>query len=293
MKRETDFRLFGIFGFPLSHTLSPAMQEAAFSALGLKAYYTVFELDLPRFHRAMKHLGCFLPEGFNVTVPYKEKVIPYLDRLTPKAKAIGAVNTVFRDRGRWAGTNTDVDGFLISLKKDARFRPRGKKVLILGAGGGARAVCYGLASEGALLVMMTDLYLEKAEKIIRDFRPLFPKTRFVKIACDAENLQKALADVHLVVNATAVGLKPSDPVLLQPSWIPKGKAKKKMLFYDLIYRPARTPFLKIAARRGHRISNGLGMLLYQGAYAFEHWTRKKAPVSVMRKALDRALKEQK
>jgi shikimate dehydrogenase len=291
MKKTEELRLYGIFGYPLSHTLSPAMQEAGFEACGWKVHYLVFELELPAFRETLKGLPNFLLDGFNVTVPYKEQIIPFLDVLTPKARAIGAVNTVYRQGRKWAGTNTDVDGFLRSLMMDGGFRPRGCKVLLLGAGGAARAVLYGLASEGAKSIIVTDLMKEKAETLIRHFQPLFPRTVFATIPCLENELEESLQTADLVVNATTVGLKASDPVLLKPAWIPKAKTGRRMFFYDLIYQPSRTAFLKNAAAKGHKISNGLGMLLYQGAAGFEHWSGRKAPVEVMRRALMTALKE--
>jgi shikimate dehydrogenase len=201
------------------------------------------------------------------------------------------VNTVYRQGKKWAGTNTDVDGFLRSLMSDGGFRPRGCDALLLGAGGAARAVLYGLASEGIKTITVTDIMEEKAGSMVRHFQPLFPRTIFSTIPCREKELKESLIKSDLVVNATTVGLKASDPVLLKPSWIPKAKRGSQRFFYDLIYKPSKTAFLKNAAAKGHKISNGLGMLLYQGAAGFEHWTGQRAPVDVMRRALTKALKE--
>ncbi len=291
MTQRENFRLFGIFGYPLSHTLSPAMQEAGLRHYGRKDSYLVFELSLENFRKTMKSLGSILLDGFNVTVPYKQTVIPYLDGVTEKARWIGAVNTVYRTKGKWLGTNTDADGFVRSLKEDGRFRPKGKTVLLLGAGGASRAVSYGLAREGAKRIFVTDVCEEKAEEVTRHFRPIFPRTDFVKIGESPVRLKEVLRGADLVINATTVGLKPADPPVIPEAWIPAAKKNKRIFFYDLIYHPSRTALLRAAARKGHRTSNGLGMLLYQGASAFECWTGEKAPVSVMRKALKKALKE--
>lgn len=291
MSKKDRLRLFGIFGYPLSHTLSPSMQEAAFRFYGWKDPYLVFELSPAAFQKAMRGLRSILLDGFNVTVPYKEKVIPYLDVLTEKARLIGAVNTVYRKAGKWFGTNTDVDGFLRSLKEDGGFRPKGKRILLLGAGGAARAVTYGLAHEGAKSITITDLHEEKADAVIGHFRLIFPRTVFLKIRGEETPLRETLREADLVVNATTVGLKASDRALLAREWIPKASGKRRIFFYDLIYHPSRTRLLREAAGKGHRTSNGLGMLLYQGAYAFEYWTGQKAPVAVMKKALLKALKE--
>ena len=140
MKQDPAFKLYGIFGYPLSHTLSPAMHEAAFRKLGIDANYIVLELIPEAFKKLMRKASRLSLSGFNVTVPYKETVMPFLDEVHPEARAIGAVNTVYRKGKRWIGTNTDMEGFLMALMKDGGFRPRGKRAVILGAGGAARAV---------------------------------------------------------------------------------------------------------------------------------------------------------
>lgn len=285
------FNLFGIFGYPLGHTLSPAMQEAAFVHQGIKAYYLALELDLSDFRQTMRWLSRLQLKGFNVTVPYKEEVLPYLDDLTPEARAIQAVNTVFIQGRRWVGANTDVYGFLRSLKEEGKFSPRRRKALIFGAGGSARAAIYGLAKEGIQRIQIANRSRWRAKKIIRDMSTLFPRTEFKMIPLQKEYLSKSLNEVDLVINATSVGLSAQDPVLVKPSWVPKADSRKRLLFFDLVYRPSRTPFLKIAESRGHRVLNGRGMLLFQGARAWEYWTGKKAPVHVMRRTLEKALKE--
>ena len=288
-KNSENLRLFGIFGNPLAHTLSPVMQEAAFERTGWKAHYLAFEFGPKDFRKAMIGLSRFLIEGFNLTVPYKQTVMPYLDALTPEARAVGAVNTVFRRGRRWVGANTDGDGFLTSLQKEGKFVPRGKRILVLGAGGAARAVVYGLASRGAGKIRIAARRKGRAARIARDFRKAFPKTGFEILEGPFEKLGPAFQDSDLVVNATPLGLKKKDPSPVPENVIP-GKGKK-ILFFDLIYDPAPTSFLKTAAQKGHRTLGGLGMLLFQGARAFEYWTGKKAPVIEMRRSLEAALKE--
>ncbi len=287
-KNSENLRLFGIFGNPLAHTLSPVMQEAAFERIGWKANYLAFDFSPRDFHEAMTGLSRFPLEGFNLTVPYKQTVMPYLDALTPEARAVGAVNTVFRQGRRWIGANTDVHGFLTSLQEEGEFMPRGKKILVLGAGGAARAVVYGLASRGAGKIRIAARRKGRAAPIVRDFRKAFPKMVFEILEGPFEKLKPAFQDSDLVVNATPAGLKKGpSPV---PGNVIPGKGKK-ILFFDLIYDPTPTSFLKAAAQKGHRTLGGLGMLLFQGAKAFEYWTGKKAPVREMRRALEEALKE--
>lgn len=259
------------------------MQEAAFAAAGVKAFYGAFELELAQFHRALKSPKSLALEGFNITVPYKRAVMRHLDKVLPEAKAIGAVNTAFRRGGKWTGANTDVNGFLLSLKHEGRFNPRNKNVLIFGAGGAARAVLYGLAKAGAKQIVILNRHEAKAKKLIQEFQKQFPKTLFDtggEACCEIDS-------ADLVVNATSLGLKKKDAVVVSPSLIPK--AGKKKLFFDLIYHVPQTPFLKAAKQKGHRALGGLGMLLFQGAEAFQLWTGRKAPVSVMRRALVEAL----
>lgn len=264
------------------------MQEAAFQALGLKAFYSVFDLEPSDFHKALKKLRLFSVEGFNVTVPYKEAVMKYLDGLSPEARAIGAVNTVFQKGRKWVGANTDVTGFLTSLKAEGRFLPRNKKALVFGAGGAARAVLYGLAKEGVSEIFVVNRHPERAKKLVRDFEGQFSKTTF-HVCPFAGAVKDLIAEADLVVNATSVGLKPQDRLCV-PSWIPAaGKTPK--LFFDLIYHPAKTNFLSAASKKGHRILGGAGMLLFQGAEAFRLWTGKRPPVNVMRKALLGAIAE--
>ena len=270
-----DFSLYGIFGFPLGHTLSPVMQEAAARALGLKVFYLPFEASRKDFFRLMRRLADLVLDGFNVTVPYKEDVCRFLDRLEPSARAIGAVNTAVRRSGHWTGFNTDVTGFLTALKKEGRFKIRGKRILILGAGGSARAVAYGLAKRGAKAITLANRTKSRARKIVKRFQKLFPGVEFL-----GTGLGACPVGVDLVVNATSVGLRPRDRALVRPSDFPR-----RTLFVDLIYKPAETNLLRRARQSGHRTLNGLGMLLYQGAEAFRLWTGRRAPVSVMRVVL--------
>lgn len=286
------FQLYGIFGDPVRHTLSPAMQEAAFASCGIKAYYLALELRPSEFRKLMRKLPHLVLAGFNVTVPFKEEVIPYLDQLTSEAKAVGAVNTVFRKGKKWMGANTDVDGFVASLKKEARFNPKGKNAFVLGAGGAARGVIFGLCREGVKSIWVANRHLGRAQRLVKEMKNYFPRIHWEATNLSKNSIKAAFDSTDLVVNATSVGLSSKDALLIPSSLIPKAK-ERKLVFFDLIYHPPVTPFLKEAKRKGHRILNGAGMLLYQGAKAFEYWTQKKAPVPQMRNALREALKERK
>ncbi|MFZ5801819.1 MAG: shikimate dehydrogenase [Candidatus Omnitrophota bacterium] len=288
MKSPAGFKLYGLFGHPLGHTLSPAMHEAAFARAGIAAHYIVLDLLPKDFKKTLRSISRSPLSGFNVTVPYKEAVMPHLTAVRPAARAIGAVNTVFRQGKRWIGTNTDMEGFLITLVRDAKFRLRGKKAVVLGAGGAARAVVYGLGREGIGSILVADCVPRKAARIVGDMRKLFRKTAFAQSPAGSAEVRTAVLNADLVINATPLGLKPSDPRVIPADWVPPARAGKKC-FMDLVYNPPQTPFLRDAAKKGHRTLNGLGMLLYQGARAWELWTGKKAPVEVMRESLQAAL----
>lgn len=286
--KQEDWKLYGIAGHPLAHSLSPAMQESAFGACGIRAFYLVLDFQPAGFRRVLRRLGKLPLSGFNVTVPYKEAVLPYLDLVSEEARRIGAVNTVYRKGRRWLGTNTDVSGFVRSLAEEGKFRIRGSRVLVLGAGGACRAVIYGLARQGAAFIALANRRPERAARLVREFRKIFPRTHFESGPLAASFLKPQLENCSLAVNATSLGMKASDPELFPRAWIPRKKTGPK-LFMDLIYSPRETRFLRGARLRGHRTLNGVGMLVGQGAKAFEIWTGCKAPVSVMRRALETAL----
>lgn len=279
-------KIFGIFGYPLKHTLSPAMQNAAFREIGLSAGYLAFELDPRTFRNVAKQLACTPLQGFNVTIPYKELILPYLKKVSPEAVMIGAVNTVKRRGNAFWGYNTDVFGFRRSLRETG-VKPAGKKIVILGAGGAARACVAGLIQENARAISLfnPDFDFDRARKLKRHFEEKIRRPLISIFKIEASALKRELEGASVLINATSVGLKKEDPVLITPGLLPK----KKILVFDLIYKPAETPLLRLARLKGHKTRNGLEMLLYQGAKAFEIWTARKAPVKLMRQALLSAL----
>ncbi len=284
--------LYGIFGDPLTHSLSPAMQERAFSHSGIQARYLVLPMGKKFFLSALSKPDRFPLQGFNVTIPYKETVISCLDKVSEEALRIGAVNTVYRRGRRLLGTNTDVFGFLQSLQKDAGFKVKAKKAVVLGAGGAARAAVYGLAMAGASEVAVFNRDAGRAGKMAGHFAKFFPKTKILGRALTDTGLGDALKASDLVVNATSLGLKKGDGLPVPEKILPgTGQGVSRKLFYDMIYSPPETDFLRAARRKGHSVLNGAGMLVYQGAQAFEFWTGRKAPVREMREALLAALCE--
>ncbi len=282
---DPDLRVYGIFGYPLAHTVSPAIQNCAFDFYGLKSIYFAFERPRARFRYLMRNLKSLLLDGFNVTVPYKETVISYLDGLSREAKLIGAVNTVKKEGRRWVGYNTDSYGFLAGLKS-AHFKAKGKSAVILGAGGSARAVSFALASNEIKEVSIANRSSFRARSLVQKFKTLFPKVKWQVLSLGGHDFKKVLSQADLIVNATKVGLKTKDSPLVPSGYFPR----RKILVYDLIYRPSETQLLKRASRLGHRTVNGETMLIYQGAKAFQIWTGKSAPIQKMKRAFQDAIR---
>ncbi len=274
-------KIYGIFGHPVEHTFSPGMHNAAFKKLGMNACYVPFSVPPERLADAAKAVVSLGLCGLNVTVPHKERIIPYLDDLSEEARLIGAVNTIEVNNGRLVGHNTDGRGFLRALKEQSKFNPRGKKFLFIGSGGAARAVGFSLALAGAGKIVFRDLDTEKAALLAHDIQE---KTGVDAESIAEERLEGSAAVADCLINATPLGLKKTDPLPLSRTLI-----SKSHLICDLVYNPPETPFLKAAKTLGAQKFSGLGMLLYQGVIAFEIWTGKKAPVPVMKSALRRQI----
>ena len=256
----------GILGHPVGHSLSPAMHRAALAARGIAGSYERLDTPPERLRERLEEVRRHF-RGVNVTVPLKEQVLSLLDEVDPAARAIGAVNTVVVEKGRLVGYNTDAPGFLKSLEEAG---VEGRRALVLGAGGAARAVVYALLRAG-WEVGVANRTRERAERLVAELggRVVGPE---------------AAREADLVVNATSVGLEDPAATPLQAELFPqRGYA------VDLVYRPLWTRFLREAKARGLGALDGLGMLLWQGAIAFELWTGEEAPVEVMRSALRAAM----
>lgn len=266
-------RLF-LIGYPITHSLSPAMQNAALNAVGLDWRYELLPAtvdELPGAAARLRRADC---AGANVTTPHKEAIIAFLDDLGDAARKTGAVNTVLKRDGRLIGENTDIEGFMQALR-DAGIRPRNTRVVLLGAGGAARAVGFGLAEAGARRIVILNRSWMRAQQLVEMLRTHFPRLSL------AINANDALNDADIVVNATPVGMSPNvhDSPMPPGTSCPRGAAA-----IDLVYHPAETRFLRDAARSGARTLGGrfaLSMLVYQGAAAFKLWTGYAAPVRVM------------
>lgn len=274
--------VYGIFGYPVTHTFSPGMQNTAFQALGIDACYLPFAVRPEALGDAVRSMRVLGIHGLNITVPHKERVIPHLDELSEEARLIGAVNTIEVREGKLVGHNTDGRGFLRSLREDARFRPKGRRFLFIGSGGAARAVGFSLALAGAAWIRFIDLDREKAAALAGDIRS---RTGADAAAIEEDALSGTAREADALINATPLGLKKADPLPLHPRHLRKGH-----LVCDLVYNPPVTPLLKAARAAGAKRMPGLGMLLFQGVIAFEIWTGRKAPVEKMRSALKRQIR---
>lgn len=270
-------RLAGVVGWPVAHSLSPAMHNAAFQALGLDWVYAPFAVPPERLADAVRGLAALGFVGANFTIPHKQTVMDLVDEVSPAARAIGAANTlVFGDRT--TADNTDWSGFLRSLR-DVGCDPAGQRCLVLGAGGAARAVVYALASVGADIVVL-NRSVERSAALLADLDQLFPAARLQSLPLVAL-ADEAAAHPYLVVNTTSLGMVPRVETSPWPSDVP---IPADTTVYDLVYNPLATRFLREAKASGARAVDGLGMLVHQGAIAFETWTGVAAPTDVMYKA---------
>lgn len=284
MRFTAAAKLFVLFGDPVEHSLSPAMQNAALQAAGIDGLYIPWRVkgtNLPTAFESLRGMENF--GGANVTLPHKEQAVALVDTLTQEAASVGAVNTVVARGGRLLGANTDGQGFLRSLHEEADFLPRGKPAVILGAGGAARAVSVSLAEAGVKEIVIVNRAIERAQLLAECMNRDIGASA-IGLGLDDPRMPAMVRDCALVVNATSVGLNPSDPPPIDPTLLRSG-----VLVYDLIYRPRETALLREAKQRGCRVLGGLGMLLYQGALAFELWTGQKPSEEAMRQALVAAI----
>ncbi len=269
--------VYGVLGFPVTHSLSPYMQNAAFKALGIPAVYKLFEVA----PSGLEEFFCSLEKnhirGLNVTIPYKERAMDFvtLPVESNHLHQVKAINTIVFDNGAWSGFNTDIPGFARHVRE--YIDPAKKRAAIIGAGGAARAVVYVLAHECVSDITIYDIDAIKAEQIVRLVKSLFPDFP-ISVATSIEALGIAQSDI--LINTAPVGMKPSDPCL-----VPESMLHGNLFVYDLIYTPAETKLLAAARAKGCKTANGLKMLLYQGALSFSYWTKKQAPLDVMWKAL--------
>ena len=275
----------GVIGWPVSHSVSPAMHNAAFAALELDWCYVPLPVPTDpaaRIGEAVQGLRALGLRGANVTVPHKQAVMPYLDWLTPAAQAIGAVNTIrVEEDGKLSGDNTDARGFVADLR-DHGVTLTGQRALVLGAGGSARAIVYGLAEAGCLSITVLNRTVDKAHELAQEIRDVFPFCRLSGHAMP-DAIAILAQEAQLIVNCTSLGMTPKIEGL---PWDETVAFRPGQVVYDLVYNPPQTRLLVKAAADGAQAIGGLGMLIWQGAIAFERWTGQLPPVDVMRTAAE-------
>jgi shikimate dehydrogenase len=271
--------LTGVFGFPVDENPTVVMFEAAFRALDLPWRYLNFKVPPEHLAAAVAGVRAMGLRGINLTIPHKCEVIRYLDEVADDARIMGAVNTVYLDQGRLCGANTDGKGFLRALRDDARVNPVGKKIMVLGAGGAARAICVELALAGAEQIVIAN----RGEARGRELAALLVNHTQARVVLLAWNEALAIADdVDVLVNATSIGLHPQ---VDEWPWLDYATIRPGLVVCDVIPNPPRTKFLEAAQARGAVTLDGLAMLVYQGAIAFKLWTGREAPVEVMQRVL--------
>ncbi len=274
------------------------MQNAAIAEMGLPWRYLAFDVPPERLAEAIQGAAAMRFIGLNLTVPHKLLAVDLVDELDESARAWGAVNTIRFEAqdgaGNWlplrdvaaetvdairtVGFNTDADAIVRSIREDLGYEPRGGNIVVLGAGGAGSVAALRLAAEGASHLWLVNRTEAKAAAVAEDIRKRFPGV--------GVSHEYPVGNVDLVLNATSLGLKPDDAPPLDLGAFALNRAR---FAYDMIYRPAETPFLKLAREAGLKSANGLGMLLYQGAKALEIWSGRPAPVDAMRQALQRAI----
>ena len=275
----------GIIGFPISHSISPVFQQAALDHLGVDATYQAWEVkpeEIGEFVDGLRSPGTL---GINVTVPHKEAVIPFLDEVDDWATSAGAVNTIVNHDGKLTGHNTDGPGFLRALRESGSFSPRGKNVLVLGAGGAAKGVVLALTREGVGRFTIANRTLDRGQQLSRMARDNGLDAQAISL--EADGLATAAASADLIVNCTTMGMSHGPDETGTPLQLASIPATA--LVYDLVYNPLETPLLRDAARAGAGTLGGIYMLVYQGADSFKYWTGQDAPVAVMLAAATKAM----
>ncbi len=281
MKIDSNTEIFGLLGYPVRHSLSPVMHNAAFGELGMNAVYLCFEVRPEDLKEAVGGLKALRISGVNITVPHKVEIINLLDGLEDGVKSIGSVNTVKNLEGRLTGFNTDGIGFIKSLREDLSVEPKAKSFFIFGAGGAGRAVSFDLAKKGASKIYLFDAIKMRAEKLVERLKEQFQSCTISLVPQISPSTFEA---VDVIINATPQGMREEDFLLFDLNFV-----SSKTAIYDLIYNPKETKLIREAKKRRLKAVNGLGTLLHQGAESFKIWTQKNAPLEVMKKALLKAL----
>ncbi len=284
MKISGETKILGLIGNPVEHSISPYMQNSAFAESDLDYAYVTFKVEEENIEKALDGIKALEIEGVNVTIPHKSTVIKYLDEIQETAEKIGAVNTIKLDGKKLKGFNTDGIGVLKAIKKEID-KIKNKKVLLLGAGGAARAIGFTLAEAGVNLTI-SNRTGSKAKKLASEIEKKTPG-EVNQIPQKKKELEKKIKDTEILINSTSVGMYPNEEETLVESDI----MHNNLVVMDIVYNPIKTRLLEEAEKAGAKTIPGLGMLVHQGAASFEIWTGQDAPVKAMWEAAEEVLKE--
>ncbi|CAI7995125.1 Shikimate dehydrogenase (NADP(+)) [Geodia barretti] len=268
-------KIVGIIGAPIEHSRSPQIHNAAIAALGLDYVYVPFHVQPDNLGAAIEGFKAANVVGINVTIPHKQNVITYLDEISREATLIGAVNTLIFKDGAISGENTDAPGFLQAMQEEGLDVPEGGTAVVIGAGGSARAIVVALALAGVQTICITNRTVSRAVALATDLSG--------KTGVSIYGLSNAVGTSQLIVNTASTSMDVSYPLLIDPEWL-----EPQSIVYDIVYTPPETRLLRAAAEKGCHTIGGLGMLVHQGAIAFEKWTGVNPPVESMRQALQGA-----
>lgn len=279
-KLDSHTAMYGVIGDPIRHSRSPIMLNRAFAAKQINAAYAAFHVRPEQLEQAMNGMRALQFGGLNVTIPHKVAIMDYLDQIDESARAIGAVNTIVNHNDRWIGYNTDGIGYVRSLKEETGIALKNKHIVVIGAGGAARGIVYALAQEQPAIIYVINRTEARAVQLVDSMGEYAPMR-----ALGLDAMQRIEHDIDLVINTTDIGMHPHvDAMPIDAAWL-----QPHMTVSDIIYNPRQTKLLTEAKRVGCQIHGGLGMFIYQGAYAFEYWTGEAAPVAAMRHIVEQSL----
>lgn len=269
----------GIIGHPIGHTLSPIMHQTVASSLGIDLSYKAYDVAPDKLEHFIDQLRNGVIDGLNVTIPHKVAVMELLDELSSDALAIGAVNTIVNNNGKLTGHNSDAYGLIQAIKANAGLEIKGRKVVVYGAGGAARAICWGVCDQGCAELVIANRSVSKATEISDRLTKLYPNVEATELG--SNKLVDSIKTADIIINTSSIGMEGVAQTL------PPGveSISYGQLVVDIVYRPLDTPLLKMARARGAKTLDGLWMLIYQGAMSFEIWTGKKFEVELAREKL--------
>lgn len=279
-------QVLGVFGYPVRHSLSPQMHNAALRFMELNYCYLPFAVHPDNLGCAVESIRALEISGVNITIPHKVSVVRYLDVLSREAELIGAVNTICNRQGVLYGYNTDGQGFIQSLLRDANMDPRDKNIVMLGAGGAARGIGIPLALKSPRQIVVAARSEERAVKLVTDMTEASPECSCIAVGLRSADLKMLVDSADILVDTTPVGMYPkvAEPPVIDESYLHEG-----LLVCDLVYNPMRTSLLQAAEGVGASVLSGVGMLAYQGAIALQIWTGREPPFELMKGVLSRSL----